>query len=123
VKKLIINKEYSKAVSFITTGALVLASILFVSYLVAPLFGGKFLVYAVIMYASWVGLFLVLKVFLQRSRKGLRIRAYEYLLGCLFSIVTPLVCFRNVIVIGVIVSMLVIVGFWFAYRADRVQEK
>jgi hypothetical protein len=124
MKKLGINKdEYIKGGSFIVTGGIVLASILFTLYLVAPLFGGRLFISAVVVYASWIGLFLVLKVFLTKLKKGLQPKAYQIMLACLFSIITPLVWFRNHIGIGIIVSMLVIVGFWFAYRADRVQQK
>ena len=92
-------------------------------YLVGPLFGGRLFIYAVVVYASWIGLFLALKVFLTQSKKGLQVRAYQILLGCLFSIVTPLVWFRNHIGIGIIVSLLIIIGFFLAYRADRIQQK
>ena len=119
-----INKdEYIKGVSFITTGGLVLASILFTLYLAAPLFGGRLFIYAVVVYASWIGLFLVLKVFLTQSKKGLQVRAYQILLCCLFSIVTPLVWFRNHIGIGIIVCILIIIGFFLAYRADKARQQ
>ncbi len=120
LKKLMTNiDENIKGVSFIVTGCIVLASILFTLYLVAPLFGGRLFIYDVVVYASWIGLFLVLKLFLTQSRKALPVRAYQILLGCLFSIVTPLVWFRNHIGIGIIVSILIIISFFLAYRADR----
>jgi len=108
--------DYIKAVSLLVNASLVLSSILVALYLVLPLFGSKFSVRAVIAYASWIGIALVTKLFLKRIRKGERIRAYEYLLGCLFTIVYPLLGFPYPI--GIIFSILCIIGFIFVYRAQ-----
>ena len=115
------RNEHLKFLSFVTNVGLILSLILFTSYFVAPLFGGKFAVYAVIIYASWIGIALVIKLFIRRSRKGDRIRAYEYLLGCLFSIVTPLLGFRYPI--GIILIVLIIGGFFFVYRAQDKRKR
>jgi ABC-type dipeptide/oligopeptide/nickel transport system permease subunit len=112
--------EYFKAVLLLMNAFLVFASILVAIYLVAPLFGGEFSVRAVIVYASWIGIAIVAKLFLRRIQKGQRIRAYEYVLGCLFTIVYPLLQFRYPI--SIIFSILCIGGFVLAYRARERKE-
>ena len=115
--KFVMSKDqYIKAVSLLANGFLVFSSILVALYLVAPLFGGKFSVLAVIAYASWIGIALVTKLFVRRIRKGERIRAYEYSLGCLFTVVYPLLGFPNPV--DIIFSILCIAGFILAYRAQ-----
>ena len=115
--KFVMSKDqYIKAVSLLANAFLVLSSVLVALYLIAPLFGGKFSVRAVIAYASWIGIALVTKLFLRRIRKGERIRAFEYLLGCLFTIVYPLLGFPNPI--DIIFSILCVAGFILVYRAQ-----
>ena len=108
--------EFYRKMSFFLDALLIIAALLVASCLVAPLLGGKLSVYAVIPYASWIGIALVAKRFLRRVRKGLRVRVYEYLLLCLCVIVNLAVWFRYPI--SVILSVLSIAGCVFAYRAQ-----
>jgi hypothetical protein len=115
--KFLKNKdEFYRKISFLSNALLVIAAMLVASYLVAPLLGGKLSVYAIIAYASWIGIALVSKLFLRRVRKGLRVRVFEYLLLCLCVIVNLAVWFRYPI--NVILSILSIAGCVFAYRAQ-----
>jgi hypothetical protein len=115
--KFLKNKdEFYRTISFLSDVLLVIAAMLIASYLVAPLLGGKLSVYAIIAYASWIGIALVTKLFLRRVRKGLRVRVFEYLLLCVCVIVNLVVWFRYPI--GVILSMLCVAGCVFAYRAQ-----
>jgi small-conductance mechanosensitive channel len=121
LKNLRMNKdEFYKTILFLSNTLLALAALLIVLYLIAPLLGGKLSVYAIIAYASWIGIALVSKLFVRRARKGLRIRAYEYIIACLYVIFNLLFWFRYPV--GIILSILSIVGLFFAYRAqDRRQ--
>ena len=110
-----------KAVSFLSNVLLVLGTIFVASYLAAPLLGGNLSAYAIIVYASWIATALVLKLLLRRARKGLRIRASEYLIACLCSIINLVLWFRYPI--GVILSILSIVGFVFAYRSQDKRKR
>lgn len=102
--------------SYLTNFWLVLAVVFVVVYLLAPLFGGKLLIKAIIFYASWIGMALSLKFILKRRRHELRIKAHEYLLICLYYIVCMLIWFFYPL--NVIISILSIVGFTISYRAQ-----
>lgn len=109
--------EYYKIVLFLSNGWLVLGAMLVASYLVIPLFGAKLSVRAVIAYASWIVMALALKFYVRRLQKRLRIRAHEYLLIYLCVVFNFVVWFRYPI--GILLSILSIIGFVFAYRAQN----
>jgi hypothetical protein len=112
-----LNKvEYFKSILLFLNAFWVFASMLTVFYVVVPLFAGKFSIYPVAVYASWVAIALVLKDHLKRTQKGLRVRAWQYILLCILSILNLLFWFRHPI--GVILSIVSIVGFFFLYRVQ-----
>ena len=73
--------------SFIMNAILVLGAFFLALDLVAPLFGSELSVYAIVVHGSWIATSLLVKLSLNRIRKGLPIRAYDYLLGCLVGTV------------------------------------
>jgi hypothetical protein len=107
--------------SFVMNAILVLGAFFLALNLVAPLFGSKFSVYAIVVYGDWIATSLLGKLFLSRVQKGLPIRAFEYLLACLVGIIGLLGLFPNLI--GIILSILYIVGGVFVYRAQRKKNK
>ena len=115
------KNNYYNSVSLLLNASLVFASILVAFYVVVPLFAGKFSVYAVVVYASWIATALALKHHLKRIQKGLRVRAREYILLCFFSVVNLVLWFWYPI--GIILGVLSIVGFFFAYRAHDRQKR
>lgn len=91
LKTLRMNKdEFYRTMLFLSNTLLVLAVVLIVLYLIAPLLGGKLSIYAIIAYISWIGIALLSKLFVRRARKGLRIRAYEYIIASLCVILNLL---------------------------------
>jgi hypothetical protein len=108
--------EYLKSILLFLNAFLVFASMLVVLYVLVPLFAGKFSIYTVVVYASWIAAALVLKHHLKRVKKGLRVRAREYILLCILSVVNLL--FWLWYPIGVILSVLSIAGFFLGYRAQ-----
>jgi hypothetical protein len=113
--RFVINRNQNlKFVSFLMNAILVLGAFYLALDLVAPLFVRKFSVYAIIVHGSWIATALLGKLFLSRVRKGLPIRAFEYLLACLVGIIDLLGLFPNLI--GIILSILCIVGAVFVYR-------
>lgn len=88
LKKIMANKEKLYSITSITSNIIIVVAVIFLLvYLVAPLFGGKLLINAIIKYASWIGIALALKIGLKRAKRGLRIRGYEYSLICLLSLI------------------------------------
>ena len=119
IRKLIItNKdEFYRRVLFLSNVLLVLGATLAVLYLLVPLFGGKFSAHAVIAYASWAGIGVGLKPMLRRRLKGLRVRAYDYIVACLSVIFSMVIWERYPI--NVILIILTILAFFFSYRAQN----
>jgi hypothetical protein len=107
--------------SFVMNAILVLGAFFLALNLVAPLFGREFSVYAIVVYGDWIATSLLGKLFLSRAQKGLPIRAFEYLLACLVGIIGLLGLFPNLI--GIILSILYIVGGVFIYRAREGKRK
>lgn len=99
---------------------LLVAVIIFVVYLVAPLLGGKLLFNAVILYGSWIGMALFLKFLVKRVQIGLRIRQHQYVLLCLYNIVCMFLWFPYPI--SILLSIFSIVGIVFAYKAQQRRE-
>lgn len=119
VKKFIArNKdEFYKIILFLSNGLLVLGIMLTIIYLVIPLLGGKSSVRAVIAYASWIGIGLGLKFYVRRLQKRLRIRAHEYVLIYLCVVFNFVVWLGYTI--GILLSILSIIGSVFAYRVQN----
>jgi hypothetical protein len=110
-----------KFASFLMNAILVLGAFYLTLDLVAPLFGKKLSVYAIVVHGDWVAMSILGKLFLSRVRKGLPIRAYEYLLACLLGIASLVTLFPYLI--GIILSILYIVVGVFVYRAREGKRK
>lgn len=96
---------------------LIFSVIMFSIYLVVPLLGGKLSVSALTHYGSWIFLALGMRIISQRVRRGLRIRAYEYLISCLVVIINFVLWFSYPI--NIILSILSVVGLAISYRAQN----
>jgi hypothetical protein len=106
------NKKSIYSIASLTaTIILVIAVILLVTYLIAPLFGGKLFVDAIIKCASWAGIGLAIKIVLKRAQNGLHIRACDYLLLCLVFIANLVVWFPYPA--NLILSIIGIIGSFF----------
>jgi hypothetical protein len=111
-KKEIYSKTFILANLF-----LIFSVIMFSIYLGAPLLGGKLSVKALTHYGSWTAMAIGIRIVSQRGRKGLKIRAYEYLIVCLVAIVNFAIWFSYPI--NIILSILIIVGTAISYRAHN----
>lgn len=87
------NSDKEKKLYFINVAAncyLALSAFLFGVYLVAPVFGGRFFVKSLIIYASWIGTAVLMKVYVSKIRNQKKIKPFEcvfyalYLSGCMF---------------------------------------
>jgi hypothetical protein len=115
------NKEQFYGQLFVFANIiLVFSIIIFFIYLVAPLMGGKLSMRALMHYGSWILLALGFRVITQRGRKGLWIRAYEYVFLCIAGILYfslwsyPL---------NIFLSMLCIIGIAISYNAQNRRMK
>ena len=116
--RFMINKNQNlKYLSFLMNAIMVFGSFLVALYLIAFLIRGKLSIYAIVVYGNLIATALVGKLFLSRVRKGLPIRAFEYLLACLVGIINLLGSFPNLI--GIILSAVLIVCAVLVYRAKR----
>lgn len=113
-----INKvELYKSALFLSNCAVILGATLAVTYLVIPLLGAKLSFRAIIAYASWAGIGLGLKPILRKKLEGLRVMAHEYFIACLSVIFSIIVWWRYPI--NIILSILVVAGFVFSYKAQN----
>jgi|WetSurSiteA1Bulk_404760.scaffolds.fasta_scaffold166074_2 hypothetical protein len=122
IKKPLKNKKqlYNQAF-FLANAFLIFSIIMFSIYFAAPILGGKPSISALIHCGSWILLALGMRIMSQRARRGLRIRAYEYLLGCLVAIINFVVWFSYPI--NIILSILSVVGMAISYRAQNKRLK
>jgi membrane protein implicated in regulation of membrane protease activity len=112
------TNQYLKFASFLLHVLLAFGAFLVALELVGPLFGrSRLSVYAIVVHGNWIATSLAGRLLLNRIRKGLPIRAWDHLLGCLVGIVNLVGTFPNVI--GIVLSILFIIGATFVYRARR----
>jgi steroid 5-alpha reductase family enzyme len=111
------RKSVYSITSLTATIILVIAVFFLVTYLIAPLFGGKLFVDAIIKCASWAGIGLAIKIVLKRAQNGEHIRACDYLLLCLVFIANLVVWFPYPA--NLILSILGVIGFIFSYRLQK----
>ena len=112
------NKEQVYGKAFVLANVFLIFSIIIFSiYLIAPLLGGKLSTSALIHYGSWIFLALAMRILSQRSRRGQRIREYEYLIACLVAIINLVVWFSYPI--NIVLSILSVVGIAISYRAQN----
>jgi hypothetical protein len=111
------RKSVYRITSLTATIILVIAVIFLVTYLIAPLFGGKLFVDAIIKCASWAGIGLAIKIVSKRAQNGLHIRACDYLFLYLVFIANLVVWFPYPA--NLILSILGVIGFIFSYRAQN----
>jgi len=116
-KKLWTDKEIYDFASVALNVYMAGAAIIFVVYVVTPLLGGKLFFKPLILYGSWIGIGLFLKLLVKRVQKGLRIRPHQYVSLCLYNIACMFLWFRYPI--NVFLSVLTIVGIAFAYKAQQ----
>jgi hypothetical protein len=96
---------------------MVIAVILLVIYLIAPLFGGELSIDAIIKCASWVGIGLAIKMVIKRIQNGLHIRVRDYLFLYLVFAINLVVWFPYPA--NLIISILGIICFIFSYKAQN----
>ena len=114
------EREIVYRVSSVTFNILLFIAIVFiVIYLVAPFFGGKLSIDAIIKYASWACIALAMKYVLKRSKIGLPIRVREYLLLCILLIINFIVWFKYPI--NLILVLFGVIGFVISYRAQNIR--
>jgi hypothetical protein len=110
--------EYLRKILLLSNIFLAFAGLLTIFYFIVFLLGGgKSYIYATLAYASWIGLALVAKVYARRELEGLRMGVYGYIVGWLCATFSYVVWFRYPI--AIILSILSIVGLFFAYRAHH----
>lgn len=108
------KKEALKTASFALNIVLTFSVILLALYLITPLWGGKMAVGAIIHSASWIGMALLIKFYLNRKNKGLHFKVYDYLMICLYTIICVFIWFRYPV--NIILSIVGITGFAFSYK-------
>jgi len=99
---------------------LVVAVVIFIAYLFAPLLGGKMLFKALILYGSWIGLALLLRRFIKRIQKQIRINKCEYILLCLYNIICMFIWFSYPF--NIFFGLLSILGIILGYKIYQRHE-
>lgn len=85
-------------------------------YLVAPLFGGKFLPKALVVYGSWIGAALIMKYMLGYVREKVRMKRYKWYVVCSYFVLCWFLWFPYYL--GVVFSILIIIAFIVGFRAQ-----
>jgi len=97
-------------------GNLVLSTFIFMVYLIAPLFGGKWLSRAMIVYGSWIGWALIGKFLWVRVYKKIWLKAYECVLVCSYGVICIFLWFPRPL--SIVFSILFVLGGLFSYKAQ-----
>ena len=111
------KKKLLAIVSPLITVYLALASILFLTYLVAPLIGGKLSFKALMIYGSWIGSAILLKYIIKNFQKETLINNFKYFLICLYFISCMFLWFPYPL--SLLSSLTLIVGFAVGYKKRR----
>lgn len=116
-KVISMKKEDTYKIGIFASNFLLALAVMFVVlYSIAPLFGGKLFVNAIIKYASWIAPALALKFFLKRLQQGLRMRVYDYIILCISSITSIVLWWAYPF--NIILSVLTIISSVVSYRAQ-----
>ncbi len=92
------------------------ACLILIPYLVAPLFGGKFLPRALLLYGSWIGTAFIIKYKSRFIRAKIRMKQRKEFFFTLLMILFIVVWFPNYI--GSIMAVLFVLGIVASYRAQ-----
>jgi hypothetical protein len=110
------NKDIFYFGSGLANVFLVLFSVLFLIYLVAPLLGGKLSPKALIIYGSLIGFALSLKYTLRYIKARVRMKRYKWYLLCSYFIMCAFLWFPYYL--GIIFSAAAIISFLCSYKAQ-----
>jgi hypothetical protein len=110
-------EEVYRMVFVLSNLFLILSTVLFLVYLIAPLLGGILYINSLIHYGSWIVVALATRIVSQRGRKGFHIRAPEYILLCLVMIINFAIWFSYPI--NVVLGILSIVVIAISYGTNR----
>jgi len=106
--------------SFTTNAFLVLAAILVIFYLIAPIFGGEFYSNAILKYASWLGIAFCIKYELSRMKKNFEMRLFDYITITVFVILNIMAWFKFPLSLFLII--LCIIGLIFSFIKQKKGE-
>ena len=114
VNKSRVNIErFNYFMSALLNCSLVLSTIFFMVALIAPLFGGKWLPKALIIYASWVGWALIGKFLWGRVYKKIRLKVYEFIFICFCGVICMFLWFPKPL--SIVFSFLFVLGGFYRF--------
>ena len=118
VKKFPINIErFHSFMSVLLNCNLILSTFIFMGYLIAPLFGGKWLLNALIVYASWIGWALIGKFLWGRVYNKIKLKVTECILVSSYGVICMFLWFPYPL--SLVFSVLFVLGGLFSYKAQR----
>jgi hypothetical protein len=94
-----------------------LAVILFLSYLLAPIFGGKLSFKALAVYASWAGYALLLRYVAKKVQKGTKVRKQDFTLLSAYGVLCSVLWFS--FPYSILFSILIVFGTVVSYKAQK----
>ena len=115
------NQEKVFDIVLVTSNMVLILALLLISiYLTFPLFDGKLYLTSILRYGSWALMALAMRIVLKRARKGLPIRAQEYLLMYLVLVFNFAVWF--IYPINIIISIFAIPVFIYSYKVRKARS-
>jgi xanthine/uracil permease len=118
-KPIFSNKEVADMASGMGNVLLGLACLVLIPYLVAPLFGGKFLPLALIRYGCWIGIAFIMKYGSRYQRDKIRMKPRKWYFISTLMILFTFVWWPNYL--GLILSVLLVVVMMASYKAQGKQ--
>lgn len=110
------KKNLINFISIVTNLFLLLSIILFIIYSIIPVIGGIFSAKALVIYGSWIGFAFAVKYLINKIKKDILLKWYEYLILFLYSTVCMFLWFP--FPLNIIFSIFIAIGNIVGYQAQ-----
>jgi len=111
------KKNLIKTIAVFLRVYLYLSIILFILYLIAPLFGGKFHLEAIILYGSWIGFAIIMISIVKKKQNAKNIEIKEFLISFIYYLFCMFIWFN--FPVNIILCIFGGAGLLIEYRKQK----
>ncbi len=95
-------------------------ALILIPYLLAPLFGGKFLPRAIALYGSWIVTAFILKYISSFAKSKIRMKKFKWYSISIWMVLSAFIWFPNYI--GLLISVFILAGMLIGFNAQEKSE-
>lgn len=111
-----LNKDIYGSCLILANALLVFACLILIPYLLAPLFGGKFIPRSIALYGNWIIMAFVIKYELKYIRNKIRMKKYKWYAIFIWMTLSTFIWFPNYI--GIVMIAIIILGMIAGFKAQ-----